>query len=150
MLLGSAGSASFKRAGLARYEVAEGPADADADGLTDGADRCPPRYSKHRTGCPGSGRRVTIQSQGGELRGRVKADQRPCASGERVRILRRRPGPDALIGRTRSQGDRGRWEHKLPPGTGPFYAKLPRHIEPEVGRCRRDRSAAIRRHREAP
>jgi uncharacterized delta-60 repeat protein len=140
------GSASFKRAGLARYEVADGPADADADGLTDDADRCPPRYSKHRTGCPGSGRRVTIRSQGSELRGRVKADQRPCANGERVRILRRRPGPDALVGRTRSLGDHGRWEHKWPPGAGPFYAKLPRSIEPKVGRCRLARSPAIRRH----
>jgi uncharacterized delta-60 repeat protein len=137
------GSAS-RGAGLARYEVADGRPDADADGRSDGADRCPQRFSQHRSGCPSVDRRVTIDRAGSVLKGRVVSEVKPCASGERVRLLRRSRGRDELIGRDRSKGPNGRWQHRAPDRAGRIYALVKGTVEPEVGRCRRDRSGAVR------
>jgi uncharacterized delta-60 repeat protein len=126
--VGSAGAVRSSRyerqIALARYEVKSGPRDADADGVRDRADRCPFRFGGHR-GCRWYRRSLTMEfSRRSDLfRGVLKSRDANCVDGEKVRVLRARPGPDLLVDTTYTSRGRWRVDARLHPGR--YYAIAP-------------------------
>ena len=61
---------------VARYLVADGPADADADAVLDPEDRCPSAYSTRTDGCPKVSRTLELKSHRRSVTGTLVADDR--------------------------------------------------------------------------
>ena len=136
----AAGSA-YPQPIITHYLVGAGPADADADGALDSADRCPLVY-----GCPTLKRRVRAAYNRvhgvARIHGSIRSDYLNCRNGVRVRLRRRRPGPDPGAGTARSNGY-GFFRLDADVTAGRYYAIVPRrHAGPGI--CRRARSHAIK------
>jgi uncharacterized delta-60 repeat protein len=129
---------------LARFRVDSlGPADADADGVTDDLDLCDHVSSAEPDGCPHYARNVTIRYSNRDtaFRGRVSSDQRDCLWNVRVAIFRQRPGEDVRVGRPSFLPS---YSVRFPRRRGWYYAKVKRSLEPDFGLCDGARSPMLR------
>jgi uncharacterized delta-60 repeat protein len=109
---------------LARYRVDDGPADADADGVTDGRDRCPRRYNiREPDGCPHYSRSVTIRYSDRDqaFKGRIWTSQPRCISIARVVVFKRERSGDVRIHGT---GYGPRYSVTAHPEPGRYYALI--------------------------
>jgi uncharacterized delta-60 repeat protein len=107
---------------LARYRVDDGPADADADGVTDGRDLCPRRYNvREPDGCPHYPRSVTIRYSDRDqaFKGRIRTSQPRCISLARVVVFKRERAGDVRIHGT---GYGPRYSVSAHPEPGRYYA----------------------------
>jgi uncharacterized delta-60 repeat protein len=132
---------------LVRYDMQPGPADADADGHLDDVDRCPKRFSMHRTGCPRFARTLALGRRDDVyLRGRLVVEERlprDCVQKQPVKLLKRRDGPNRVVAKTETSGREARWYFDRPRGHRQgLYVLAPQRIVPELGRCTRERSPA--------
>jgi uncharacterized delta-60 repeat protein len=94
---------------IARFQLSDGPPDADADGVADSADRCPEAYGN----CPRLKRKLKahFDGEGRSVRGRLRGDA-VCSAGVRVALVRR--GHDSNDVRARARSDEsGRFRLKL-------------------------------------
>ncbi len=132
-----------ERSAIARYLVARGPRDADADGVDDGLDPCPSRFGRSM-GCPRFRRRVSIQyfREYDEFRGRLSSRAFDCLREQRVAVLRKRPGPDRRIGRDLT-GTHGAWEVSRYKPRGRYYARVDERMNSSLGVCDADRSRIV-------
>lgn len=122
---------------IARYGVAAGPGDRDADGLGDADDHCPLTSGTHKSGCPlikrelklklghhdkFEARMLTDQVSGEPLAGYRGATAQLCteAEGGKVSLYERRSGPDNRIASGRTAG--ALHVKNLDPGT--YYARV--------------------------
>lgn len=122
---------------VAKFELEDdGMADADADGISDGADRCPETYGPEKgAGCPALRRDVELdywRGDGGYFTALVTP---PCPGATKVRLTRRVSGevrrrwsatataniPEAIFDVQRRQGR--------------YRAVARRVVAPPVGRC---------------
>ena len=87
--------------------------------------------------------KVTISAHAPAFHGRVKSDNHACETGRKVKLFKRRHGPDHLLGHDETN-HRGRWQVGVNPlSSGAYYAKVTRREEGTAGTiyvCRRDRS----------
>jgi hypothetical protein len=87
--------------------------------------------------------KVTISAHAPAFHGRVKSDNHACETGRKVKLFKRRHGPDHLLGHDETN-HRGRWQVGMNPlSSGAYYAKVTRREEGTAGTiyvCRRDRS----------
>jgi uncharacterized delta-60 repeat protein len=132
-----------ERSAIARYLVAQGPRDADADGVGDGLDPCPSRFGSN-TGCPHFRRRVSIQyfREYDEFRGRLSSPAFDCLREQRVAVFRKRPGPDRRIGRDLT-GTHGAWEVSRYKPRGRYFARINERMDSSLGVCEADRSRIV-------
>jgi uncharacterized delta-60 repeat protein len=135
---------------IVRYLDTAGPADADADHVLDAVDACPNRFGGGRTGClefrpPHI--RIAYRPAVTDFAGHVSF--RPafrCARGVVVKVFRKQPGPDRLIGRSEPAGSpEGHWEVSALAPPGLYYARSVPRLVPEVGYCAGGTSAVVRR-----
>jgi hypothetical protein len=87
--------------------------------------------------------KVTISAHAPAFHGRVKSDNHACETGRKVKLFKRRHGPDHLLGHDETN-HKGRWQVGVNPlSSGAYYAKVTRREEGTAGTiyvCRRDRS----------
>jgi uncharacterized delta-60 repeat protein len=129
---------SDRELALARYRVDAGPADADADGLRDGSDRCRRRFGHGRSGCPHYRRFLTMEFH--RYRdlywGELKSREPRCVEGQVIRVFRKRGGPDFLVDTTTTDYT-GRWRVDARLDPGHYYAVAVPSFSAAFGRCRR-------------
>lgn len=138
------GSRNFRREWMiSRYEVAAGPGDADADGVLDARDSCPPRFGRH-DGCPRFRRALEIRfsPKYDEFRGELRGGGFECDARQRVALFERHPGHDKLVGADTPRPS-GYWEVPFFRPRGRFYARVKRHVRPSYGICGRARSTVL-------
>jgi len=124
--------------GLARFEIADGPSDADADGRLDLADRCPERYGAPATGCPLIHRSLTLKIvRGGRLRARLTSDLDSCMVRQPVRLQVRKSGRWGTVLRGRT-GSRASFVSKRPLPDGKYRATVKATVSAPLGRCAKD------------
>jgi uncharacterized delta-60 repeat protein len=140
----AAGESGHKIA-LARYEVGPGPRDADADGVRDGADRCPTRFGDHPDGCTVYSRSLTMQFDRPHdlYKGELSSREPLCEDGGLVRVFRKRRGPDFLVDTTQTTGGGG-WQMDARLHPGRYYAIAPPGLHRDFGRCARARAHGFR------
>lgn len=129
--------------GVARFAVAGGPPDADADGRLDAEDRCPRRFSRHETGCPQVERKLKLRKRGRRLVARVRSDLSPCTSGRQVRLLRKRGKRWRVVARRRTN-ENGSVKLARKPRAGRYRAVVGASVAPELARCSKARSKPVR------
>jgi uncharacterized delta-60 repeat protein len=136
---------SDHRIALARYEVAPGPRDADADGVRDGADRCPIRFGDHGDGCTIYSRSLTMgfDRRHDLYKGELASREPQCEDEELVRVFRKRRGPDFVVDTTHTSSGGG-WEMDARLHPGRYYAIAPAVHRRSVGRCARARAHGFR------
>jgi hypothetical protein len=87
--------------------------------------------------------KVTISAHAPAFHGRVTSDNHACETGRKVKLFKRRHGPDHLLGHDETN-HKGRWQVGVNPlSSGAYYAKVTRREEGTAGTiyvCRRDRS----------
>ncbi len=129
---------SDRELALARYRVDAGPADADADGIRDGSDRCPHRFGRHRSGCPHYKRFLTMEFHKHRdlYWGALKSREPECMEGQQVRVLRKRRGADLLVD-TATTDYKGRWRVDARLHPGHYYGVAVPSFDPASGRCLR-------------
>jgi hypothetical protein len=117
--------------------------DTDGDGVPDARDRCPEVPARTEGGCPRIFRRLAISVADGTVSGRIERSVAPCMARERVKLFRVRRGPDPQVERLVSDAQ-GAWAsgRRFPEGAV-IYARVPRHTEPEAGRCIATRSKGV-------
>ena len=127
---------------LGRLETTPGPADADADGLLDSADRCPLGAARNSTGCPRVPRELEIEvGRKDRIEVRVRAATRSCIARTPITLFRSRPGPDREIGAkviykfSRRAGFRSK-------RSGRFYARAEANYT-RLARCREAKSPVL-------
>lgn len=131
--------------GLARFTLAEGPANQDADRLIDDGDRCRSYFGpRRREGCPLVGRRIGLRtSQVGRkarFRGTVRSVASDCRRGAFVQIRKRRRGRrDRAVARLRTDFA-GEFDLRRRVRRGRYYAKVRRSRAEPVAHCLADRS----------
>ena len=90
--------------------------------------------------------KVTISAHAPAFHGRVKSDNHACETGRKVKLFKRRHGPDHLLGHDETN-HKGRWQVGVNPlSSGAYYAKVTRREEGTAGTiyvCRRDRSRTV-------
>ena len=90
--------------------------------------------------------KVTISAHAPAFHGRVKSDNHACETGRKVKLFKRRHGPDHLLGHDETN-HKGRWQVGVNPlSSGAYYAKVTRREEGAAGTifvCRRDRSRTL-------
>jgi hypothetical protein len=90
--------------------------------------------------------KVTISTRAPAFHGKVKSDRHACETGRKVKLFKRRHGPDRLLGHDRTNHD-GKWKVGVDPlSSGAYYAKVTRREEGTAGTifvCRRDRSRTL-------
>jgi hypothetical protein len=90
--------------------------------------------------------KVTISTRFPAFHGQVKSDNHACETGRKVKLFKRRHGPDRLLGHDRTNNN-GRWKVEVDPlRSGAYYAKVTRREEGTAGTiyvCRRDRSRTL-------
>lgn len=75
--------------------------------------------------------------------GRIQSRSDFCVARRRVKMFRRRPGKDHLLGKDRST-NAGRWKVQLRAGTGTYYAKVTRLKSAALGiACLADESRKV-------
>jgi uncharacterized delta-60 repeat protein len=129
---------------LARFRMDSlDPADADADGVADDADRCDHISGAEPDGCPHYTGSVTIRysTRDAAFTGRVSSDQRDCKEYPRVAIFRHRPGEDIRVGRPSSGPS---YRVRFPRHPGWYYAKVKRSLKWSFGVCEGARSPLLR------
>lgn len=129
--------------GIARFVVADGPPDADADGRLDNADRCPRRFSRHKTGCPKVARKLKLRKAKGRLEVRLKADLGPCIARQRVKLLRLKGKRARVVVRARTSR-KGKAKVKARLKRGRYRATAKQKLVPELARCAKARSRVVR------
>jgi uncharacterized delta-60 repeat protein len=136
---------SGHRIALARYEVRPGPRDADADGVRDGADRCPTRFGDHTDGCTVYRRSLIMQFDRPHdlYKGELSSREPRCEDQELVRVFRKRAGPDFLVDTIHTTGGGG-WEMDARLHPGRYYAIAPPGLHRDFGRCARARGHGFR------
>lgn len=83
--------------------------------------------------------KVIVSLKTPAFHGKLKSGRSSCAGGRTVKLLRKKPGPDRLLGTDRSNG-KGKWSipiGKLASGAS-YYAKAP-----AKGSCRAGKSRVI-------
>jgi hypothetical protein len=145
----------FPTSGLAaRFLLAAGTRDADADGRVDRKDRCPRVAGGRKDGCPAL--RVKITARGGDhsIGGAVRGP-RECfvkvTNGRRdvtrLSIFRKRHRGDAFVGRARIDISESTWTFHVG-AHGRYYATYGARQNGSLGHCTRAASRVIRpRHR---
>ncbi len=136
---------SDHRIALARYEVRGGARDADADGVRDGADRCPIRFGDHPDGCTIYRRSLTMEFDRRHdlYHGELSSREPKCEDEELVRVFRKRRGPDFEVDTTHTSSGGG-WEMDARLHPGRYYAIAPAALHRSVGRCARARAHGFR------
>ena len=120
-----------------RFSVAQGPADADADGFLDGVDRCPAGYSTRDKGCRRFGQAIRLRElDDGRLDVFIRSENSSCSRRPVVELFRVVDGPDRLVARGK------RSAFKPPPMPGSYYASVAPEVT-ERARCRGARSAEV-------
>lgn len=69
--------------------------------------------------------------------GKLKSDKSACKTGRTVKLLRKRPGPDKVLGTDRSNA-KAKWSIPIGLKPGSYYAKAP-----AAGRCRAGKSKVL-------
>jgi hypothetical protein len=130
---------------LARYLVAAGPRDADADGVRDRLDRCPTRFGVNPSGCPHYRRTLNMQLRRRKDldAGVLRAREPQCANAQEVRVFRQRRGPDLLVD-TAVTDYLGRWNIDARLHPGHYYAVARSSFNSAYGRCLRARASGFR------
>lgn len=128
------GSEQHNRLGLARFEVADGPPDADADGRLDQDDRCPARYATNRSACPRIGRELRLRRTGGRLLAVLRSPVDLCVARAPVQLVRVSPGPDRRVASGRTSRS-GRWTVGKDVPDGLYRVRAKAKLAKPVGRC---------------
>ena len=113
--------------------------DNDGDGVPNAQDGCPSVPASTPTGCPEVDRTVSIRYSATQnaFLGEVASSESACAPGATVRVLRRRPGADQLIG---IDGSSPSGHYTVPDATpvaGTYYAKAAENTVFGVATCRK-------------
>ncbi len=117
-------------------------ADTDGDGVPDASDRCPEVAAQAAGGCPRVARRVTIAAQGHRVSGEIRRSLSPCVAHERVKVFKVGKRRTRVVDRVTSDAD-GAWHSDERFVDAVLFAKMPRHTEPDVGRCIARRSPGV-------
>jgi uncharacterized delta-60 repeat protein len=128
--------------GLARFSVAAGPPDADADGKPDDADRCPERFARNKIGCPRIQRELELQTAGPRLRARIESEIDLCVARQRLKVIELRKGPDRVVARPRTGAGGGWRSDRLDPGL--YRVQANHKVAGRIGRCNSLRPRAVR------
>jgi hypothetical protein len=90
--------------------------------------------------------KVTISTNAPAFHGQVKSDNAACERQRKVKLFRKRSGPDKLLGKDKTN-NHGKWKIVVDPlKSGAYYAKLVRREEGTAGTifvCRGDRSKTV-------
>lgn len=83
--------------------------------------------------------KVIISLKFPAFHGKVKSDKSSCATNRTVKLFRKKPGPDKLLGSDKSDA-KAKWSIPIgrKPASGSYYAKAP-----AKGRCRPARSNVV-------
>jgi uncharacterized delta-60 repeat protein len=129
---------------VARFEMAPGPRDADADGRGDRVDRCPLRYAPNRSGCPKARRHLLMKAReaASSLKGRIDSELRDCLVRERVQVIRVLPGRDETVATVRTR-PYGKWQLHRSISDGRYVAVAKSHIDHGIGRCAEARGGPV-------
>ncbi len=117
-------------------------ADTDGDGVPDAQDRCPEVAAQAAGGCPRVARRVTIVAQGHRVSGEIRRTLSPCVAHERVKVFKVGKRRTRMVDRVTSDAA-GAWWSDERFVDAVLFAKMPRHTEPDVGRCIARRSPGV-------
>ena len=115
---------------VARYLVAPGHADADADGIGDKKDKCPNVYAAKKPGCPKITRQIQAAIGATKITGKVRA-YRDCAPRVPVEIREAKSGE--LLDRVKTKTDK-RFKARIG-GAEAVVAVAPRVLRPDTGIC---------------
>ena len=141
-------SGATSEPGLARFELVDGPLDADADGVLDSDDECPFLFED----CPPIGRRVTLRRKQGAprvLKGKLHSPDTECSEfsfsgpASKISIFRVRKGSDTKVGRADPHSLSGFSFRGASPDRR-YYAVVQRKLL-AYGECPRERSRAVPR-----
>jgi len=136
------GRFSFSVPIFARFQIDKSPGDKDADGFLDRRDRCPKIAARHHHGCPVYKRRLKLKHSARGFSGKVRSKKRSCERAAKVRVRRKRPGRDRMVG-TAGRPRHGRFRLASKLDQGRFYARVKPNLLPRVGICKGARSKAI-------
>jgi uncharacterized delta-60 repeat protein len=133
---------------IARYLLSDGPADADADGVSDRVDLCPQVFApQERDGCPRFERSISLDVGADDFSGAINSGAGGCSDEARVTIYRVRRHGKTVVARGTSFYDSyyGEYDYyvKAHSRPGRYRAKLKRQLRPGVGWCRAARSPAV-------
>jgi hypothetical protein len=119
------------------------PPDADGDGVPDASDVCPGLAASTATGCPAIKRTLSLSYS--EAREKFSGRLRPaggCAAGQKVKILRKREGPDKRVTGATTKPT-GRFSKVASVRNGSYYALVEPVDITDVGECSFAKSKAI-------
>lgn len=133
------GSVGYTRLGLARFEVAAGPADADADGRLDEDDDCPERFGTNRFACPKIERKLELRASAGRLRAVLRSPVDLCVAGMRIQLLRVSRGSDETVARGPTSRS-GKWTAPRNLPAGRYRVRVDAKLAKPIGRCAGARS----------
>jgi VCBS repeat protein len=118
--------------------------DGDDDGIADVGDQCPAVPDPQ--GCPLLDREVHLRyvNRADAFKGRLISSEPGCQGpGEKVRLVRRRPSGDEVIGRTKTDAA-GRFRIEHPGGRGKYVARALRSVVPTAGVCPETESPVVK------
>ncbi len=130
------------RTAIARFEVADEPGDADADGQPDGPDRCDFLYATSRTGCPRIERSTELIKIERLYLAAVLDTSPGCHWHQVVKLWRIKRGGDLLVSR-RETDSTGRAPRFFGLHRGRYYATVGADFKPGIGFCERARTPSI-------
>jgi uncharacterized delta-60 repeat protein len=127
---------------VARFKVADGPADADADGVLNAADACPERPASNKSGCPEVRRKLLVKAAaGGKLKITIKTDLSACAARQRLKVRRSVDGRSRTFAAPKTN-ERGVWRSPKRVPEGVYRAKAKARVADAIGRCASAKSRA--------
>jgi hypothetical protein len=88
-------------------------------------------------------RRMSIAYTHNSFKGKLSSSRSLCAKGQNVRVYRRKPGPDPLVGAHTTNG-RGRYSIRKSNAKGSFYAKAHRSVASSSIVCLAARSRPLK------
>ncbi len=131
------------RTAVARFEVADEPGDADADGQLDGPDRCDFLSATTQTGCPRIERPGELRQIGRTYLVPVIEPRHPgCIWRQVVKLWRVKRGGPLLVER-RETSTNGRTPLFFGLPRGRYYATVGADFKPGIGFCERTRTPSI-------
>lgn len=140
---------------VVRLLTSEARRNADADRLSDSADRCPRAPSRQRGGCPALERRISIKKLSGRLiSGEIVSFYGQCGSGGKITVYERSAGKDTrvLTGSLKRRylfsrfgafhyGWKPQADERL--GSGSYYARIASNLGGGPGVCLAAKGKAV-------
>jgi hypothetical protein len=133
---GNGGLGMGETVGVDNVSLTGSDTDSDNDGVANDVDLCPTAAGPGPSGCRAVSRTLTLRYAKGAraFKGRL-TPAGPCSVNEKVRVYKKRPGPDPWAGKKGVTRANGRYKAHFRRRRGTYYARVEANREPTQGNC---------------